>query len=179
MAKQYSTVARIFIDKGIHNGFISDYGTLSIALVNIKTDTLGTHNPSFASEFDVTPSEYRKRFIQVNVSAMKSCLYSNYFNETYSDPTYELCSFANPTFDICQQFVAATKRIESAISRKYPAKNTATGCTTDYFEKLLEVAKVDAIWFEAQSEYVGKSRFTVYKTSDLETLMIDAAMLLK
>lgn len=179
MAKQYSTVARIFIDKNNHHSFESIYATMGISLISVKTESLNTSNPRFASDYDVTESQNNAQLVNLEFSVNKERLHPNFFNESYSDPEFTINKLTTPSFDECDKFVKAVKRIKSALKRKDPEIEAFRGCVTDYIEKFFEAAKVDTIWFESYNESIGKPRFTTFNKDEIESLVKEAALLLK
>ncbi|MGR5367031.1 hypothetical protein [Photobacterium damselae] len=179
MTKKYSTVARIFIDKNIHRTFTSSFATMGIALINVETDSLNTPNPRFVYECDLKNCHQGLNLVAVEFSVNKEQLHPNYFNESYSEPQFVMNKLTAPNFEECDKFVKAVKRIQASIKRKTPDIDMFQGCVTDYIEKLLVAAKVDAIWFENHSESICESRFKVYSPNDIEDLVHQAALHLK
>lgn len=177
--QQYSTVARIFIDKNIHRGFSSSYATVGVALIDVKTDTLDTSSPSFASSWDVNASRFENHSVELQFHIEKTRLHSNILNESYSDSEYVINSLTPVTFELAETFVKATKRIKNSIKRKNPDIEAFRGCVTEYIEKFLEAAKVNALWFEAYNETTSDDRFKTYAKEDLDALMVEAAIMLK
>ena len=179
MTKQYSTVARIFIDKNIHSTFSSSYATVGVAINNVETKSLNTPNPNFASEWDIPSSKKAAELVSLQFSILKERLTHNYLNESYCEHEYVINKLTAPNFDDCDKFVKSVNRIKNAIKRKNPDVDAYRGCITGYIEIFLKAAKVDVIWFEHYSESINKPRFTTYSLDDIDRIAVDAALLIK